>query len=255
MKESRHTAVVLEQEQIGEGIFSLWLKTPIHSAVRPGTFVNVYMDDRSHLLPRPISICEADADMSGIRLVYRVAGEGTKFFSGLTEGDEVDILGPLGNGFPETDAQRIMLVGGGIGIPPMLGLAKKYGSRSRAVLGFRTETFLLEDFEKTGCEVLIATEDGSTGCRGTVIDAIEDAAAEADIIFACGPMPMLKAIAAFAYERDIPCFISMEERMACGVGACLGCVTNTVEVDDHSKVNNKRICKDGPVFDSTEVVL
>ena len=123
-----------------------------------------------------------------------------------------------------------------------------------AVLGYRDELFLNEEFEKNG-EVYLATEDGSAGTKGNVMDAIRENDLEADVIFACGPKPMLRAIKAYAQEKGIPCWISMEERMACGIGACLGCVCQSTEVDAHSHVHNKRVCKDGPVFRSTEVEL
>ena len=255
MRSGRHSAVVLEQNMIAKDIFSLRIKTPVAAEALPGQFINLYSADPGKMLPRPISICDADPGEGTLRMVYRIAGAGTMEFSRLEAGDEIDILGPLGNGFPDMSGRRVMLIGGGIGIPPMLYLAKKYGTDSVAVLGYRDEAFLLSDFGQTGCSILTATEDGSMGTKGTVIDAIKASDEKADVIFACGPLPMLRAVAAYAEANDIRCFVSMEERMACGVGACLGCITKTKDVDDHSQVKNARICKDGPVFDSGEVAL
>ena len=253
---------VLSQEELAPGIFSLWLQTEgIAAAARPGQFVSLYCRDRQKLLPRPVSLCEIDRHTGALRLVYRVTGPGTgtEEFSRLATGEEIRILGPLGNGFPleEAEGRRTILVGGGIGIPPMLGAAKALtagGFRPQAVLGYRDNLFLKEDFEARVL-VVTATEDGSCGWHGTVLDAIKGEAMDPEIIFACGPRPMLKALAAYAAERNIPCWISMEERMACGVGACLGCVCETAAVDDHSHVHNARVCTDGPVFLSREVVL
>ena len=145
------------------------------------------------------------------------------------------------------------LIGGGIGIPPMLQLAKTLEAEKSIVLGYRdSHLFLAEDLAKYG-KVYAATEDGSQGTRGNVLDAIGENALEADLIYACGPMPMLRAVKRYAAQRGIKAYISLEEHMACGVGACLGCVVKTRDVDPHSHVHNARICTDGPVFDAEEV--
>ena len=252
-------AVVVDQSSLGNGIYDLTLKTDkIAKAARAGQFVSVYSNDKSKLLPRPISLCGINRDDDTIRLVYRVTGEGTgtEEFSKLVRGDKVRSLGPLGNGFPleEAEGKKVFLMGGGIGVPPMLETMKQLHAQKMAVLGYRDELFLDKEFAKNG-DVYIATEDGSAGTKGNVMDAIRENALEADVIFACGPKPMLRAIKAYALEKGIPCWISMEERMACGIGACLGCVCQSTEVDSHSHVHNKRVCKDGPVFLSTEVEL
>ena len=143
-------------------------------------------------------------------------------------------------------------------MPPMLELAKQlkagYQTECQLVMGYRSETFLTKEMEANGT-LYIATEDGSTGTKGNVMDAVAADSLEADVIYACGPTPMLRAIKQYAQEKGIECYISMEERMACGIGACLGCVCQSKEVDDHSHVHNKRVCKDGPVFLATEVEL
>ena len=161
------------------------------------------------------------------------------------------VVGPLGNGFPQKN-KKAFLIGGGIGIPPMLELAKELDCEKQIVLGFRDELFLLEDFRNRG-QIYIATEDGSAGTEGNVLDAIRENGLDADIIYACGPTPMLHAIKEYAAEQNIECWISMEERMACGIGACLACVCKSKEKDAHSNVKNKRICKEGPVFLAQEV--
>ena len=256
----REQAAVLNIEEIGKDIFSLVLQTrQIAQEAVPGQFVSVYSNDRSRLLPRPISICEADGESGCLRLVFRIAGEGTREFSRLEPGDRVDLVGPLGNGFPaeRAEGKRVWLVGGGIGIPPMIQLdhvLEEMGAAASvtAVLGYRDEQFLLDDFTS---ECVIATEDGSTGTKGNVLDAVRERGLKADVIYACGPTPMLRALKAYALQERIECWLSLEEKMACGIGACLSCVCRSTEKDEHSQVNNKRICTEGPVFLSTDIEL
>ena len=256
---TKEICTIVSQECIGTDIYSMWLQTDkIAANAKPGQFVSLYTRNGSKLLPRPISLCEIDKENGRIRLVYRVTGKGTgtEEFSRLHAKVGIETLGPLGNGFPleEVKGKRVFLMGGGIGIPPMLQTAKELDCEKTMVLGYRDELFLNEEFEKYG-SVYVATEDGSAGTKGNVMDAIRENDLKADAIFACGPAPMLRAIKAYALEKNIPCWISMEERMACGVGACLACVCKSREVDSHSHVHNKRVCKDGPVFLSTEVEL
>lgn len=207
------------------------------------------------MLPRPISICEAAKATKAIRLVYRVVGEGTREFSRLAPEDQIKIMGPLGNGYTLSDKKAI-LVAGGIGIPPMLQLAKELKRVEKTiVLGYRdSQTFLKDELERYG-RVVAASEDGSVGVKGNVLDAIREEGIEGDIIYSCGPTSMLRAVKAYAEEKGMEAQISLEERMACGIGACLACVCQSKEVDGHSHVHNKRICKDGPVFDAQEVEL
>lgn len=249
------TAVVVKAGSLKGGIFEMYLETQAAKAAVPGQFVMVYPNDGSMILPRPISICEAIGGKV-LRLVYRVAGKGTKEFSTYKSGDAVRVLGPVGNGFPleKAKGKKAVLIGGGIGVPPILELSKRIkAEKVTAVLGYRNDDlFLKKDFSKYS-EVVIATEDGSVGTKGNVLDAIKAKGIECDVIFACGPMPMLKAIKAYAEENGIEAYISLEERMACGVGACLGCVCKTVHKDEHSQVNNARVCTEGPVFLASEV--
>jgi len=255
----RETVTVVSQEQLADGIFSMWIQTEAAKTARPGQFISMYTNDGSKLLPRPISICEIDTETSKLRVVYRVTAEktGTDQFSKMKAGDTLPIIGPLGNGFPleAGKGKRAFLLGGGIGVPPILELAKQLDCEKQIIMGYRdADTFLKEQFEENGT-VYISTEDGSVGTKGNVMDAIRENGLEADIIYACGPTPMLRAIKQYAEEQGIECYISLEERMACGIGACLACVCQSKEKDHHSNVNNKRICKDGPVFLSTEVEI
>ena len=258
MAQKRKTSVtVVSQKQIAAQIYDLWLETELANDAHAGQFAAVYPHNAATLLPRPISICEVDSDRNRLRLVYRVAGKGTAEFAACRAGDTLDVLGVLGNGFPVEKAvgRKVFLMGGGIGIPPMLQLAKELEAEKHILLGYRDrDLFLQEDLGKYG-QVHIATEDGSVGVQGNVMDIIRVNALQADMIMACGPMPMLRAIKQYAVERGIDAYISLEERMACGVGACLGCVCRTSGIDHHSHVNNARICTDGPVFEAKEVEI
>ena len=273
MKRKTKAKVIL-QKKLQEGIYDLRLGTDLARDAHAGQYIGIYTSDRSKLLPRPISICEYDRDEGMLRLVYRVTGPGTgtEEISHLTPGDEVYIIGILGNGY---DTRMIadnfshpVIMGGGIGIPPMLGLAKEldeaYQGRAQitSILGYRDSDLFLDKFFRDVSKVYIATEDGSVGTKGNVLDVMRDSASaqgegriECDVILACGPMPMLRAIAAYAREKGIKAYVSLEERMACGIGACLGCITRTHDIDSHTHVHNARICTDGPVFDADDLVL
>lgn len=245
-------AVIIRQEEIATDIYSMWLHTDqIAELAQPGQFVAVYCEDGSRLLPRPISICEIDRADQAIRLVYRIAGEGTKELAKLHTGKALRMLGPLGNGFPKK-SKKAIIMGGGIGIAPVLELAKELEGDKSIVLGYRSELFLKEEFDKCG-KVYVATEDGSIGTTGNVLHAVAANDLDAEVIYACGPMPMLRAVKKYAQEKNIECWISLEERMACGIGACLGCVCKSVKKDSHTHVHNKRICTEGPVFSAKEV--
>lgn len=258
MAKLKMKSTVIEQKMIADGICSMWLDAKeVAVQAKPGQFISVYSNDKSRVLPRPISICEIDREKGTLRIVYRVVGKGTEEFSKAEAGDSFEILGPLGNGFPieEAKGKKVLMIGGGIGVPPMLQTAKEIEGEAIIVSGYRNQDlFLKEELESAGT-LFIATEDGSVGTKGNVVDAIRENQIEADMMFACGPKPMLRALKNYALEKGIPCWISMEEKMACGVGACLACVCRSKDVDSHSHVHNKRICKDGPVFLSTEVEL
>ena len=221
----QETVTVVSQKQIGTGIYDLTIQTKeIAAAAKAGQFVSVYSNDASKLLPRPISLCGIDRKAGTLRLVYRVTGEhtGTEEFSRLQAGDTMKIMGPLGNGFTVEKGRKAFLIGGGIGVPPMLQLAKEMkdaGENFQIVMGYRDAgTFLLDEFKEQG-ESFVATEDGSVGTKGNVLDAIRENHLDADVIYACGPTPMLRALKAYAEEQNMTCYVSMEERMACGIGA------------------------------------
>ncbi len=286
----KESAVVIDQDRLTGDIYSLRLRVSFAGEVLAGQFVSLFSADGRKLLPRPISVCAADPEKGEIRVVYRTVGEGTREFSRLKKGSSIEVMGPLGNGFPleRTAGKRVLLIGGGIGIPPMLFAAKslapkiaakslapktaakplapKSGERADAsacdhagtilaALGYRTsETYLLEEMKEL-CPVTISTDDGSLGTHGTVLDAVRASSYEADLIFACGPKVMLRAVKEYAEETGAECYVSMEERMACGVGVCLGCVCRKTETDPHSLSSYSRVCTDGPVFPAKEVDL
>ena len=255
----KETCKVISQESLSDGIYSMWLSTKdIAGDAVAGQFISLYCKDGSRILPRPISICEVDKEKNALRIVYRVVGKGTDEFSKYEAGQEIPVLGPLGNGFFKKD-KTAMLIAGGIGIPPMLELAKElkneYGCKIQIVIGYRDgQMFLKDELSKYG-DVYVATEDGSFGTKGNVINAIEENKLTADVIYSCGPTPMLRAVKSFGMLNNIETQLSLEEKMACGVGACLACVCQSKEVDDHSHVHNKRVCADGPVFYAEEVEI
>ena len=253
----KETAVILEQREISEQIYSLWLHADdIVREARPGQFVSVYCRDESRLLPRPISICELDKESGRLRLVYRAVGAGTQEFSGYGPGETLELIGPLGNGFPlDKGYEKPLLIGGGIGVPPMVELAKWLPGDKAIVSGYRNGDLFLKEELSRNAALYVATEDGSAGTKGNVLDAVRENRLEADAIFACGPAPMLRALKAYAAQQGIDCYLSLEERMACGIGACLACVCTSKDVDAHTNVKNKRICKDGPVFAAEEIEL
>ena len=253
----KETAKIISQDKIAKDIFSMWIKTDIAYEAKAGQFISVFTKDRSKLLPRPISFCEIYKLAGLIRIVYRVTRKdtGTKQLSKLEGGDTVEIMGPLGNGFPmeDEDGKEILLIGGGIGIPPMLQLAKEFKRADvRMAMGYKDEVFLKEDFENVG-NVIIATEDGNAGVQGNVMDLIAWHFKRPDTIYACGPTPMLRALKEYADRFAITLYVSMEEKMACGVGACLACVCKSTHKDEYGNQQQKKICSDGPVFLSSQV--
>jgi dihydroorotate dehydrogenase electron transfer subunit len=250
----KKNVVITDKAQLSEGIFSMWVRdVEITADAKPGQFLSLYCKSGNRLLPRPISICEINNVKGELRLVYRVAGQGTEEIAGYQVGDSIGVMGPLGNGFP-LEEKKVILIGGGIGIPPMLELAKQIPGEKNIVLGYRDTTFLNEEFLPYG-NLYIATEDGSIGTKGNVLDAIRENGLVGELIYACGPTPMLKGIQAYGIDKGIKTYLSLEERMACGIGACLACVCKTKEKDHHTNVNNTRICKDGPVFSGEEIEL
>lgn len=219
----------------------------------PGQFVHVKCGDRL-LLRRPISVCSCMEDDPDdlLSIVFEVRGEGTEWLANRPVGHSLDVLGLAGNGFTMKPEGRYLLVGGGIGVPPMMGCAQYSGGKSTAIVGFRSKdkAILLPQLEGSCAKVLVATDDGSLGYHGFVDALVRQELAEDqgyDAVLACGPKLMLRNVAKVAEEFGVPCQVSMEERMGCGVGACLVCAC---DMKDGSR---KHVCKDGPVFDSKEV--
>ncbi|MDO5133170.1 MAG: dihydroorotate dehydrogenase electron transfer subunit [Eubacteriales bacterium] len=267
---------VLDSRMLAPDIWSLELayapgEAPAPREIRPGQFAGLYPAGGDMLLMRPISICRWDAGRGALRFVYRAAGKGTRSFTLLRPGDHLEMLGILGNGYDleKFAGKRVVLLGGGIGVPPMLELAAAlHGAAApggqadpgaqapasvTAVLGYRDSSLFLREEMEAFADVYIATEDGSVGTKGNVLDVVREKGLEADVLCACGPLPMLRAVKQYAAEKGIRAWLSLEERMACGIGVCLGCVAKTTRVDEHSRVHNARVCVEGPVFPAEDV--
>ena len=254
---------IISNEQIADDIIDMRIKERfIARTARPGQFVNIYIPRADLLLPRPISVCGTFINEGVFRIVFQTVGGGTETVSRLKPGDALRMTGPAGNGFDldwfnnPNKNYNITIAGGGIGVPPLLFLTRALAgsgnnTKITAFLGFKTETrgILADEFEKYSA-VYISTDDGSRGYKGFVPDHMRAVGVEADVIYACGPAPMLKRVAAYAAEEDVPCFVSVEERMACGLGACVGCA---VKVKTGGGFTYKKACSDGPVFDAREV--
>lgn len=248
---------VVQREQVGEGLFSLVLRAPgLCAQAQPGQFIHITCGEGS-LLRRPISICDVRDDT--MQIVFQVKGEGTAWLAARRAGDALDVLGPLGHGFDLSAlGAHPVFIGGGIGVPPMLlamKAARAAGAQPEAILGFRSRSaVILEDAFRALGETHVCTDDGSYGLPGFVTDVLGMHASEFTAVCACGPKPMLKAIAVIAEAQGIPCQVSMEERMGCGIGACLVCACALKLRDGETGVRYGHVCKDGPVFDSREVV-
>lgn len=247
---------ILYKNNLTDTILEWLLIAPtVAKEAKPGQFINVYTQKGEYLLPRPISICEVNPEKGILRIVFQVVGKGTAFFSQLQKGDRVQIMGPLGNGFtmPKEEKGTYMLVGGGIGVPPLLETAKQLKGDLFVFIGSRTAPILTEEFKSIGAEVFIATDDGSLGFHGNVVDLIKKVEITPNMIYACGPKVMLKFLSKWAAEKSISAQVSMEERMACGIGACVGCAIK-IYTAGKKDWQYQKVCKDGPVFYSNEVV-
>ena len=237
---------ILSNEPLTPAVYRMVLEGDTQYITRSGQFINIELTGK--YLRRPISV--ADYDDKTVTIIYKVVGSGTEQMRGMAQGEKLDILTGLGNGFStDNDAKRPLLVGGGVGVPPMYNLCKRLlseGKHPTVIIGFNTkaELFYEEEFKALGVDVVVATADGSAGVKGFVTDAIREAKVEFDYLYTCGPLPMLKAL----YDAtDVPAEFSFEERMGCGFGACMGCSCKT-------KYGNKRICKDGPVLKREEII-
>lgn len=235
-------AKIISNKLIGKDVYKMILQTDIKAL--PGQFVEV--DVPGYFLRRPISVCEVNDD--GLTLVYKAVGAGTKVMSEL-DNQVISLFGPCGNGFP-VEEREVLLIGGGVGVPPLLETAKQYkklNQKVTCVLGFNTkeDIILLDEFKKIVDEVFVSTMDGIFGTKGTVIDTINDNNIQCAYVLSCGPLPMLKAVS----NKYLEGYISLEARMACGMGACMGCVVKD------NQGSSKRVCKDGPVFKIGSVKL
>ncbi len=246
--------IIKSKRNLAKNIYDLTILCPeIAQQALAGQFVHVKANGFS--LRRPISICRIGHEKDCIRIVFEVRGEGTQKLSELRAGDAIDLIGPLGKGFTLLGKNhRAVVIGGGIGTPPMLELAAYYGNNAAAVIGFRSAdaVILADDFKKTGATTVVCTDDGTCGVHGFVTTALNELIdrQQPEIIYACGPHPMLRGVADIAHQRQTRCEVSLEERMGCGVGACLVCACKVVK---GSKEYYAHVCKDGPVFDAKTV--
>ncbi len=246
------TATVLENKKIAEDVFSLTFGAEETPPVRAGQFAMVGVE--GFPLRRPLAVCKAEGER--VTVCYRIKGEGTRrLASGYSRGEKISVLLPLGNGFFVTEKEkRVAVVGGGVGVFPLISAIREYAETKEiyAYMGFRNRAALCMQYEmQRAKELVIATDDGSVGYRGTAVQAFMENIdrVKPDVILSCGPTPMLRALKSAVAGRNIPTFVSLEERMGCGVGACLVCVCNLTN-GEHA-----RVCKDGPVFEIGEVNL
>lgn len=255
----KELAVKVEKnEKIAEGIFRLVLRLPEAVPVRCGQFLNLSVGDGAHLLRRPFAVCRSEGEE--VSVCYQLKGEGTHILSRAKAGDALSCVLPLGNGFTVGEEQkRVALVGGGVGVFPMLSVLYEYAGKGKQLfsfIGFRNRGAVCceEEFRSLSDGCMLVTDDGSFGKKGNAVSAFFEKYAEVqpDVILACGPVPMLRALKAGIKEHGIsvPCYVSLEERMGCGIGACLVCVCRTQDGK-----GNRRVCKDGPVFDIDEVEI
>ena len=249
-------AKVLSCEPFAEGLIRIILSAPeIAKEAKAGQFIHMLVPDGAHVLRRPISLMAMDADAGTLTLAIQPKGRGTQMICALKPGDTVKCLGPLGTGFDSHGAKTVYFVGGGVGVAPVCGAMDAYATEtSHAFFGFRSAQHAY-GMTQAPCQVSAVSDDGSLGEKALVTKPLLAAIAERkpDLIMACGPTPMLAAVQKIALEMDIPCQLSLEERMGCAIGACLGC--NVKIVSDDGSWTYKRVCKDGPVFDAKEVAF
>ncbi len=254
--------VIKEQRQLAPGIFRMALQADeIAAKAVPGQFVNLYCNDKSRLLPRPISICDVNPATGELVVVYAVVGDGTREFSQMEAGEKLRVIGPLGNGYrwDPADDREIFIVGGGLGIPPMLNLAKNIHKpeQVKIFLGFRSTPYMGQEFEGLG-EVHYTSDDGSVGFHGNTVQGIQeylkDQPARKRVLYTCGPLPMMKAMQrVWGQDDDMELWFSLEERMGCGFGACAGCPVKLRLPD--GTIQREGVCKKGPVFPGKDVVF
>ena len=254
---------LIEKQQLKSDIFKFTIESKeISSSAKAGQFLEIRVSDNTApFLRRPISIFNIDKTNNAVTFIFQVKGKGTEILSQKNIGDEIDVLGPLGSGdFKLNDYSNISVIGGGIGIFPLYELAKnaKENANVNVYLGFRNKDFVIceDEFKSVSNNLIITTDDGSYGKNGFAINYLaEDIEKQLpDCIYACGPLPMLKAVQKLAIEKNIPCQLSLEERMGCGIGACLGCAVKTASSSKEAP-QYMHVCKDGPVFDASTVEI
>lgn len=243
---------VISNQKISDTIYEMVIEDDdIAHAAKPGQFLHIKTNVNSDaLLRRPISICEVNQNK--ITIVYQLKGKGTKELCNLKATEIIDLLGPIGNSFPIFLDKKCAIIGGGIGIAPLLELSKRLADCD-AYLGFQSMPYKVKDYERTCKNVIISTEDGSYGNKGFITDFMNDIS-KYEIVYTCGPKIMMNKVKSLCKEASVKCYLSVEERMGCGIGACLVCVCKTHNLLDGS-LNYKKVCVDGPVFDAMEVVL
>ncbi|MBI3394174.1 MAG: dihydroorotate dehydrogenase electron transfer subunit [Nitrospirae bacterium] len=255
-----HRAKIRERRDRTGPYRSLVLDAPaLAEAARPGQFVMVRVSETTDpLLRRPFSLFRADGPAGTADILFRIMGRGTSMLDLLRAGDAIDVVGPLGRPFPSLPGQEIVLVGGGVGIPPLFFYAETLRRLEPArtvhvIMGGRTDGDLVvrEEFERLGTLVQASTDDGSAGHAGVVTDLLQPFLGPARAILACGPAPMLRAVSEMAARSNTPCWVSVEERMACGLGVCMGCA---VPVRSDHGPSYRLACTDGPVFEAREVL-
>lgn len=254
LKRTKVTCAIISNDQMVDNIYEMIIECPeIVAETKAGQFVNLYCRHQGRLLPRPISVCEIDKANGRIHLVYAILGDGTAEFATFKAGETIEVMGPFGNGFDLShEGDDHLLVGGGVGTPPMVELAKQLKGKKTIVVGFRTNPYLVDRLKQYG-DVHVTTDDGSVGFKGHVVALMEEKGLSGRI-YACGPTPMLKGLQAFADKNSLKADLSLEERMGCGFGGCVGCVTK-VKADTEAGYSYKKVCKDGPVFDAKEVIF
>lgn len=244
---------IIEKRTLAKGIYSVIIDAPeLADEAQAGQFANIAVP--GFTLRRPISVCRIDKEHGTLRFVFEVRGKGTHALAQLSEGESLDVLGPLGRGFKIPEGKKIIVVGGGIGTPPLLEVSRETGSLCTAILGFRdySRIILKDEFEEFGSKTVLCTDDGSVGIHGLVTVPLEEELKSGSyvLVCACGPEPMIKAVIKTCEAYGVDCQVSLEQRMGCGVGACVVCSCMTVR---NGQEFYSRVCKDGPVFNAGEV--
>lgn len=244
---------IISNIDISKDVYELiFVNEKIAQHAKAGQFLHVSIKDNGVLMRRPISISGVDKNNNSVTILYQIKGRGTNYLSKLKKSDTIDTLGPLGNGFPIPNGKKCALVGGGIGIAPLYQLAKKI-DKCDVYLGFRTNGYYVEKFKELSNKVYVTSDDGSIGRKGFITEILRENLSNYDMVFVCGPKLMMKKIKYYCEEESIQCYLSLEEKMGCGIGACLVCSCKTKSPE--GKWHYSKVCNDGPVFNAKEVIL